>query len=243
MKSFLQDLVAHTHTLGVLPIIRVTASPNKTIISSVTEDRKMLLNAVTNKPVANINGVFGMSGLNKLDLHLKCPEYKENAQITIVTEVRDGEETPTGIHFQNESGDFQNDYRFMSRKIVDMKMREAEFLGTKWDIEFEPTEANIQRFKFQSTANSEEALFQVSTSDGNLIFSLGDLNTHSGSFVFEADVSGSLKTAWKWPRAEVLNVLNLVGDKTMRIANAGAMQITVNSGLIEYNYTFPAQSK
>jgi hypothetical protein len=29
----------------------------------------------------------------------------------------------------------------------------------------------------------------------------------------------------------------------MRIADAGAMQITVDSGLAEYNYILPAQSK
>jgi hypothetical protein len=38
-------------------------------------------------------------------------------------------------------------------------------------------------------------------------------------------------------------ILALGGDKTMRIADAGAMQITVDSGLAEYNYILPAQSK
>jgi hypothetical protein len=34
-----------------------------------------------------------------------------------------------------------------------------------------------------------------------------------------------------------------VGDKTMRISDDGAMQITVKSGIAEYNYILPAQSK
>jgi hypothetical protein len=37
--------------------------------------------------------------------------------------------------------------------------------------------------------------------------------------------------------------LNLSGDITMRIADVGALQITVDSGLAEYNYILPAQAK
>jgi hypothetical protein len=40
-----------------------------------------------------------------------------------------------------------------------------------------------------------------------------------------------------------MSILNLPGDKSMKISDAGAMQITVDSGLAEYNYILPAQSK
>jgi hypothetical protein len=40
-----------------------------------------------------------------------------------------------------------------------------------------------------------------------------------------------------------MQILNLSGDKTMRISDQGAMQITVDSGLAEYHYILPAQSK
>jgi len=35
----------------------------------------------------------------------------------------------------------------------------------------------------------------------------------------------------------------LAGDKTIRIADAGALSITVDSGLAVYEYILPAQSK
>ena len=40
-----------------------------------------------------------------------------------------------------------------------------------------------------------------------------------------------------------MSILNLDGDITMKLTDAGAMQITVDSGLAEYNYILPAQIK
>jgi hypothetical protein len=40
-----------------------------------------------------------------------------------------------------------------------------------------------------------------------------------------------------------MSILALSGDKTVRIADVGAMQITVDSGMAEYHYILPAQSK
>jgi hypothetical protein len=41
----------------------------------------------------------------------------------------------------------------------------------------------------------------------------------------------------------VIGILDLTGDKVMRISDDGAAQITVNSGIAEYNYILPALSK
>jgi hypothetical protein len=75
------------------------------------------------------------------------------------------------------------------------------------------------------------------------VFSFGDASTHAGNFVFQTAAGGKLKSTWSWPVVQVMQILNLSGDKTMRISDQGAMQITVNSGLAEYNYILPAQSK
>jgi hypothetical protein len=243
MKDFLQDVVSHTHSLGVVPIIRMTATAEKTVVDAVSEDRVLLLTGTTHKPIANLIGVFGMPNLNKLDLHLKCPEYQTDAVITVTTETRDGEALPTGIHFENAAGDYRNDYRFMSRMIVDRKFKDAEFLGTKWDVEFQPTVANIQRLKFQAAAHTEETVFQTSVKDGNLIISFGDLNTHAGNFIFQSNITGHMRKEWLWPKSLVLSVLNLTGDKTVKLHDGGALQIVVDSGIAEYKYTFKAQQR
>jgi hypothetical protein len=243
MKDFLQDLVAHTHSLGFLPLVKVSASNKETSIESMAEDRSVIVSAKTHTPVESLEGVFGMPNLNKLDIHLKCPEYKENFSIDIVTQERNGETIPTGLHFKNGAGDFQNDYRFMNSDIINEKLKTVKFKGAAWTIEFVPSMASIQKLKFQASAHTEETTFQVSTDGSNLVFSFGDASTHAGSFVFQAGVDGKLRQTWSWPVNQVMSILNLTGDKTMRISDVGAMQIAVDSGIAQYDYILPAQSK
>lgn len=242
MKDFLQDLVAHTHTLGVIPLIRVNASASETNMDAVSDDRKLIFRAKTHTPVPNISGMFGMQYLNKLDMHLRCPEYQENANITVTASVRDGISMPTGIHFQNQAGDFQNDFRFMYIKLVNAKMKFCDFECKKWDVEFTPQQANIQRFKYQASVNGDDKLFTVSTSGDSLIFTFGDdAATHAGSCVFHSGITGSIHKGWAWNKSLVLSVLNLDGDKTIKISDQGAFQINIDSGIAEYQYIFPAQ--
>ena len=243
MKDFLQDLVAHTHSLGFLPLVKVTASTKETKIESMAEDRSVILNATTHTPVENLEGTFGMPNLNKLDLHLKCPEYKEGAGINIVKQNRNGEDIPTGLHFQNATGDFENDYRFMNQDIINEKLKSVKFKGSTWDVEFQPTVASIQRLKYQAAAHTEEQVFQVSTDGSNLVFSFGDASTHAGSFTFQSGITGKLKQTWSWPVNAVQSILALSGEITMRIADAGALGITIDSGTAVYEYILPAQSK
>jgi hypothetical protein len=243
IKDVLTDIVAHTHSLGFLPLVKVTGEDGATTMESMADDRSVIVTANTHSGVAEFDGIFGMPNLDKLALHLKNPEYKENAKIEVSSAERNGATVPTGLHFENEAGDFQNDYRFMSSEIINEKLKSVKFKGAAWDVEFEPAMAAIARLKLQAAAHSEETVFQVRTEDGNLVFFFGDASTHAGSFVFHHDVGGALKHTWSWPVAQVQAILNLDGKVTMKIADAGAMQITVDSGVAEYNYILPAQSK
>ena len=243
MKDFLQDLVAHTHNLGFLPLVKLTASAKSTAVESMADDRSVVLRAKTHKAVSDLEGVFGMPNLNKLDMHLKCPEYKDDATIKVIVEKRNEEEVPTGLHFQNKAGDYENDYRFMNKDIIAQKLKSVTFQGAKWDIEFNPSVTSIQKLKYQASAHSEEQNFQVSVDGSNLMFKFGDASTHAGSFVFHSGITGKLKRTWSWPVAQVQSILNLAGDKIIRIADVGAMQIIVDSGIAEYEYILPGQSK
>jgi len=242
MKDILQDIVAHTHSLGFLNIVKVTSEADTTI-ESMAEDRSVILSSQIKTPVAEFTGTFGMPNLDKLALHLKCPEYQTNAKISVEQAERNGETVPTHIHFENEAGDFENDYRFMNKQIIDEKLKTVKFKGASWDVVVEPSMASIQRMKFQSMAHAEETVFTVSTEGNSLLFSFGDASQHAGSFVFQTDITGTLKHAWAWPVAQVQAILNLDGKVTMSISDQGAMQLTVDSGLAEYNYILPAQTK
>jgi hypothetical protein len=242
MKDILQDVVAHTHSLGFLSLVKVS-NDEGTTIDSMAEDRSVILSATTANPVAEFVGTFGMPNLDKLSLHLKNPEYKDNAKIEVVQAERNGETIPTHIHFENAAGDFQNDYRFMNKAIIEEKLKTVKFKGASWQVEFTPSMAAIARMKLMAAAHSEEPTFNVKTVDGNLVFSFGDASTHAGEFVFEAGIEGSLQHTWSWPVAQVQAILNLDGDATMSISDQGAMKISVNSGMATYDYILPAQSK
>jgi len=243
MKDILQDIVAHTHALGFLNIVKVNGDDAQTGIDSMAEDRSVILQATTKAAQVELKGTFGMPNLNKLDIHLKCPEYKDGATIDVVSAERNGTTIPVGIHFENATKDFKNDYRFMNAEIINEKLKTVKFKGASWDVEVQPTMAAIQRFKLQATANAEETVFTVMTDNGDLKFKFGDASTHAGEFVFQPGITGQLKNEWAWPVAQVLAVLGLNGDKTMRISDQGAMQISVDSGLATYDYILPAQSK
>ena len=244
MKDILQDIVAHTHSLGFLSIVKVTGG-NDTTIDSMADDRSVIMTATSNHSIAE--GTFGMPNLDKLALHLKNPEYQKDAKIDVVQAERNGETIPTHIHFENAGGDFKNDYRFMNKAIIEEKLKTVKFKGATWAVEFGPTQSSIARMKLMSAAHSEEPTFNVTTKAtggvSDLVFSFGDASTHAGEFVFQNAVEGTLTHTWSWPVAAVQAILNLSGDVTMSISDQGAMKITVDSGLATYDYILPAQSK
>ena len=243
MKDILQDIVEHTHSLGFLSLVKVSGD-NETTIDSMADDRSVIMTATTtHNPVSEFTGTFGMPNLDKLALHLKNPEYQKDAKIDVVQAERNGETIPTHIHFENAAGDFENDYRFMNKAIIEEKLKTVKFKGASWTVTCTPSMASIARMKLMSAAHSEEPTFNVTTKDSNLIFSFGDASTHAGEFVFQHSVEGALQHTWSWPVAQVQSILSLDGDLTMSISDQGAMKITVNSGIATYDYILPAQSK
>jgi hypothetical protein len=245
MIDVLRDIVKHTYGLGFLELVKITGTDTETAIDSMAEDRSVILQGTFKQAQTGLTGTFGMPQLNKLDIHLKCPEYKDKAQITVIKGTRNNVDIPVGIHFQNEKGDFKNDYRFMSPEIINEKLKTIKFKGVKWDVEIEPTVAGVQRFNFQSVANTEHNTFVVRTEDGNLIFTFGDQASHGGEFTFATGVKGTLNKGWSWPVAQVLQILKLSDSAkvTLHFSNEGAMQVTVDSGVGVYRYIIPAQAQ
>ena len=245
MIDILRDIVKHTHGLGFLDLVKITGTSDETTIDSMAEDRSVILQGSFHKPQTEMDGTFGMPQLGKLDIHLKCPEYKEKAKITVLKGTRNSTEVPTGIHFENEKGDFKNDYRFMNAEIINEKLKTVKFKGVKWDVEIEPTVASVQRFNFQSIANTEHNSFVVRTENNDLVFTFGDQASHGGEFVFAGDVKGTLNKGWSWPVAQVLQILKLSDSAkvTLHFSNEGAMMVTVDSGLGKYQYIIPEQAQ
>ena len=77
MIDILKDIVKHTHGLGFLDLVKITGNSDETAIDSMAEDRSVILQGSFHKPQAEMSGTFGMPQMGKLDIHLKCPEYKD----------------------------------------------------------------------------------------------------------------------------------------------------------------------
>ena len=242
MKDYLLDIVQHTHSLGFIDLVKITGDDTTTNIEGLAEDRSVILKGKFHNPVPEFMGTFGMPNLDKLGVILRLPEYAENAQMSINTQDRNGETVPVGVHFENSTGDFQNDYRFMNSEIVNDKLKTVQMRPVNWGVDFAPSIASVSRLKMMISANSEQTVFEAKTDGKDLKFKFGDASTHAGEFVFQHDVGGSLSKVWSWPIDQVSKILSLSGDTTFKISDDGVTQITVDSGLGVYDYLLPAQT-
>lgn len=244
MQDLLKDIVAHTNKLGFLNIVKVTGSEDKTLIDSMAEDRTVIMYAETTNPYPQLIGTFGMPQLEKLRYLVDGNEYQEDSKIDLMTADRNGETIPVGLHFENKTGDFKNDYRFMNSDIINEKLKTVKFRGVNWHVEVSPTVSAVQRFQFQAGANTEHTTFVAKTDGDKLVFTFGDQSSHAGEFVFATGVTGKITKAWSWPVAPVLAILKIAdaNNATISFSNEGAMQIMLDSGIATYKYIIPAQA-
>jgi hypothetical protein len=246
MLDILKDIVQHTQGLGVISTIKVTGNATETTIDAYDQATKtVVLNAKFKKPVTEFAGVFGMPNLDRLNTILNIPEYKDSAKISVATQkdANTGDAVPSGIDFENKSGDFKNNYRFMSTAVINAQLKNVSMRPVKWGVDFVPTAAAIQKLKFQSQAHSDATVFSTKVENGDLKVFFGDHSSHAGNFVFASGVTGNLSKQLMWPVAVVNSIFGLPGDKTFKISDDGVAEITVDSGIAVYNYKLPAQSK
>lgn len=243
MKDTLLDIIQHTSALGFIDLIKVTGTDTTTNISAIAEDKTVIVNGTFKNPNPEFIGVFGMPNLGKLKTILGFDDYDEHSKISMTRVNRDGVDTPDSIHFETKDGSFVNDYRLMAKSIIDEKVKQYAYKGNGWNVEFEPSVASILRLKKQASANSEEQNFVTKLENGDLKIYFGDPSTHSGNFVFQSNITGTLTSKWAWPVTQVMSILSLPGDKKYRINDQGATEITVDSGLALYQYLLPAKTK
>jgi len=243
MKDNLQDLIQHTLSLGDIDLVKVVGTDQETLISAVSEDKNVIINGKFNSPNAEFIGTFGMPNLGKLKTILGFDEYDDSSEISVSRVDRNGVSSPSSIVFKTKTSDFINEYRLMSKELVDDRVTTIKFNGATWNVEFEPSVLGIQRLKKQSSANSEQDKFKIKTENGDLKIIFGDPSTHNANFVFHQGVTGTLSKAWSWPIKAFISIMDLPGDKKVRISDQGATEITVDSGIATYTYRLPAHAK
>ena len=243
MKDYLLDLIQHTHGLGVVELVKIVGTDAETLVSAVSDDKTVIVTGAFKTPLPEFIGTFGMPNLSKLKTILSFNDYDDTATINMGRGTKEDPEAPARIHFETKTGDFVNDYRLMSKVLVEDKIKKVTFNGASWDVSFEPAVAGIQRLKKQSSVHSEDLHFKTKTENNNLVVYFGDPSSHSGNFVFQSEVSGSLARPWNWPVKVFLAIMDLPGYKTVSFSDQGVAQIVVDNPISKYHYYLPAQAK
>jgi len=242
IKSVILDIVKHTSGLGIIENIKVTGTDSDTLLAAMDPNRTVILQARLHDVVPEFEGEFGMGSLGLLSSLTKLSNYQaEDAKIEVVRQVRQEVEMPTTLVFTDGEGG-KDQYRFMSKEVVQEAMPVATFKGANWNIQLQPAARRISQLgEVASIYSGVDPAFSVKTEDGKLIFEVG--STEGGVIgrrVFADNVDGELTTTWRWPLSQFLNILKLGGTQIVRFSDQGACEIQVDSGLGVYTYIMPA---
>lgn len=244
MKDIISDIVKHTAGLGFIENVKVTGTEDETLLDAMDADRTVILKARLHNVQPDLIGEFGLGNLGFLSGVSRLPNYQtEESTVEVKRGERNGVEAPEQLIFKDENGNTDR-YRVMSKEIIEQTLQTVKFKGAEWDVTFEPTKAKVA--ELQAVAGiygSIEPNFTVKTEDGNLIVTVGASDgSYTGKRTFATNVDGELNEGYAWPLNQVLSILKLgmSGSCVMNISKKGALQISVDSGMGQYDYILPA---
>lgn len=264
MLNYLRDLVKNTSNLDV-QIIKVTGdSSGKVSIEGMDEGKTVVIKGKFIKDIPEFEGIFGLSDLDKLSGYLniysspasKIEIIREDRTFSTVVKGEDNqpildddgnpsyeevvENVISELHFKLDAEEMINRYRVVNKNMIP---DQYNFLGATWDVEVTPSQSSIEKLAKQASVGFTET-FGVETKDGNLYVVMGIPELQS-SFLFAKDVKGEITNPWLWDLSKVLSILKLSSNAecTMSFLNKGVLQITLNTGLAEYNYILPAKAR
>lgn len=261
--NYLQDLVKFTTGLGINHV-KVSGEDGTVTIEGVKDANKTLvIKGKFLKPVDELEGVCGLSDLEWLANYVNAYKAKGDTATVVRKDItyfenvvdddgnlvfgEDGnpeQQSSTKnliqeINFKRTTTPKMNNvYRVMNVRMIDSQ---PKFGGINWDIEIEPSTISIETFATQAGFGVEKYFSATTNDDGTLIFNFGK----SASIDFAYDVEGELEREWSWEIKPVLDILKLssVAECTMHFSSSkGALQLTLNTGLAEYNYIMPAKA-
>lgn len=244
-KSVLLDILKHTVGLGIIENIKISGNDDTTTLAAIDKEKTVILTAELHNVVPEFKGTFGMGNLAMLSSLTRLSNYQENdVTITIERKEENGEEIPVILVFKDSYGN-SDQYRFMSKKVVEEAIKTATFRGAIWNVQFEPELHRINQLNEEANIYANiDPTFSVKTENGNLIFEVGSNEGGViGRRVFAENIEGVLSTIWRWPFATFLNILKLGGTTIIRFSDQGACQIDIDSGLGIYSYIMPAISR
>lgn len=246
LTDTLNDILAHTHGLGFIEMLKIVGDNNETKIEAMNEKKTVILYGTLKTPSEELVGTIGMARLAVLNGYLRFPPFQDDkATVEVVTDTRNGEEIPKEIAFKAPGG-HSSSYRFMSAEVANEQIKVPVFRGSKWDVVVTPDEGNMKDLSyFAGILGAFEPVFVAKTEGSDLVLSIGSGSTDRARVPFAKGVSGSLAGRWAWPLVETLAILKLAAkasDCRMSFAEKGVMKIEVETAAGTYEYLLPAKS-
>jgi len=243
IRDTLQDVLKHTHSLGIFEMVKITGTEGETNIETVDAEKSVIVKGRAVNPVADfVDNTVGLSRMSVLDGFVKFFSADDD-EVTVVTQDRNGCTVPTEVNFLRNDGTNAS-YRFMLADVINQQLKDIKFKGAEFDIDIVPTQRNLRDLtQFNSILSSFESTFSPRTQDGKLYFHIGDNGGDRTKILVNDAPSGDLNGSFKWPLDIVLKILRLgdSGNITMSFNNKGLLQILVHSGMAEYTYLLPAK--
>ena len=243
-RDIVQDIVKHTAGLGFITSVKVTGTDESTTLDAMDADRTVILQAKLHNTVDEFKGEFGLGNLGFLAGVTALGNYQtDDATVDVVARDRNGVSSPDHLMFKDVDGN-TDQYRFMSKEIIEQTLQTVKFKGVEWDVTLEPTKAKVNELtQVAGIYGGIEPNFTVKTEGGDLIVTVGAADgSFTGKRTFANNVNGEITEGYAWPLAQVLAILKLgmSGTCVMQISKKGALMISVDSGIGKYDYILPA---
>ena len=243
-RDIVQDIVKHTAGLGFITSVKVTGTDESTTLDAMDADRTVILQAKLHNTVEEFNGEFGLGNLGFLAGVTALSNYQaDDSTVEVVARDRNGVSSPDHLMFRDVEGN-TDQYRFMSKEIIEQTLQTVKFKGVEWDVTLEPTKAKVNELQqVAGIYGGIEPNFTVKTEGTDLIVTVGAADgSFTGKRTFAKNVTGEITEGYAWPLAQVLAILKLgmSGTCVMQISKKGALMISVDSGIGKYDYILPA---
>lgn len=243
----LKDIIKHSHSLGFIESVKITGADNTTKVDTMSTDKAVVMYGKLKSPITELEGhTIGFSRMSVLSGLLNFPGFQEDkATVSIATQKRASGDLPCEVNFDSGAG-HKASYRFMSREAIDESLRVPPFRGVQWNVVITPTKNNLRDLSyFSGVLSGVETTFTVVAENGNLDFHIGTGPTDRSIVPIAKNITGEMKHQWSWPLMQVLSILKLSETSTcqMSFSDMGALLISVDSGLGQYDYILPAKSK
>lgn len=241
----LKDILAQTHGLGFIDMMKIESSATETKISAIDDAKTVVINGTLKTPLTELDGTVGLSRMAVLQGYLKFPPFAvDKATVGITTTNRDGEDIPTEVSFSSPDG-HASSYRFMHRDVIDEQIQVPNFKGATWDVVITNTDSLMKDLGyFNGVLGSFEPVFTAKTDGTDLNFYIGSGATDRATVPVAKGVSGTLNGA-TWRLVETLAILKLASkadDCTLSFSNKGVLKIEMETALGTYEYLLPAQA-